>query len=1402
MRIALFCCLLFFTSFTLFSNSFIVKLSDSFDRSDFLRELEFHKVDISNVSIKALAHFKVDKTPTILNSKKESLSRYFVVESLADGGLYLVDILSKIPFVEFVEPNFTLKIEVEPNKEQDFDKQWYLEFVRSTEAWKNSTGKWILVAIIDTGIEFDHSELSNQIYINPLEDINGNGKFDTWPSDVEINGVLGDLNGIDNDGNGYIDDVAGYDFVDLKVANFGDYFERDPVPFDENGHGTMVAGVIAAERNGSGIVGLAYDAKILPIRAFDVSGTGELKDVASAIIYAAEFGAKVINMSFGTKAYSKLLEESIEYARLKGCIMIASAGNDGLITPHFPSDFEGVISVGSIKPDGFISNTSNYGSNVDIFAPGVQIYTTKIGNNYGYASGTSFSAPIVSAVCALVLSLYPEYDARHLVSIFKATQRQLKGKAKDYNIGAIDAAEVLNFIGTSVFTLEGIENDDVFRKSLDSIEILVSSYSPFFKNYQLCICQKDSQQNILLTDIVYDQCIKKKYVFSFKELREGKYNIKLISQLTNGNVIEVSKRFYVVDDSSQIKLIQKQVFFPIFENGTIPYVYLETSIPTYCYYRIYDEDKLLVANSNSYYSVLHSFPVMDLNVSSNRLKFVFTLRSKSGKELTDTLIVGYFDRFGKQKPFSGKYKSLPISYVFNKVFEFGNQRCLLLNTFDELQWSDLVLYSFQDTAFVEVGKLKEPWIPVDTGETNGDGKIEILTTLFGKTKLFQIEDLQNPFGKILFESPTDEILWAGKLWDFDYDGKQEIICYNDTAILIFKHNAKNVYSSIKTITIPKELGLIGTKPNILVGDFNRNGKFDISFITTKGFLVVVEIGSDYSTDIIYSKQLEGDSFSTALALSSNFDNEIQLFALLPVVNNEQIEERHLSTLWNLYRLSYSNDSGFSLAKAGVFFGGRFGSTPQGYFYRNGIACGDVNGDGGDELFVSVFPNLYVLAYDGSVNQFTSILWLPYVYTNNAVVYDFDGNGVQEFGISTWGGFRFFEFDVRNKLNTITYFDGWLDTLSKLHFRWNSVGENLFYEIYSLDSNNMLNLVAISENNEISLDFVPKSGWADFTIRAKDNRGVYEPSDFSAPKRIYFLPTTKPLFASILNGKEIMVGFSGRLPREYVSVSFAKLLEASNKEIRISNVYALNDTAMVIKLVDDLRPTNYRLVVHSIRDFWGNETLSGAFTLAYSKPLEVDSNLYIRKFEFLSDYTFVLHFSEELDSISALDIRNWVMYPVGSVRSVSFGLQVNQLKIELDDSFRYNSLGFDVYIQIGKIYSSNRKKSVNPPFNTICISKSEGDISNAFAYPNPFVFEKDEYLSFANVPKNSVVEIYNSRFEKLIEFENSSWKGGIQIDKDKLIEFDFNSGIYYFRIRKFEENGREILSKVFKFAVVR
>ena len=288
--------------------------------------------------------------------------------------------------VEWAEPKFVYPVEFVPN-DPFYSSQYALTKIKAPEAWNLSTGDTsIVIAIIDTGVDWDHPDLAANIWRN-------------WD---EIPG-----NGIDDDLNGFVDDVRGWDFGGLSGNP-----DNDPME-DRPDHGTHVAGDASAVTDNSiGVASIGFKSKIMAVKTNrdDLRNQNGLALIAygyEGIKYAADNGAKIINCSWGGGGYSLLGQEVINYATSLGALVVAAAGNNNSSVSFYPASYNNVLSVGATDGSDLKASFSNYGSSVDVSAPGVSIYSTWQNDTYTSGAGTSFSSPIVAGLAALVKSKFP-----------------------------------------------------------------------------------------------------------------------------------------------------------------------------------------------------------------------------------------------------------------------------------------------------------------------------------------------------------------------------------------------------------------------------------------------------------------------------------------------------------------------------------------------------------------------------------------------------------------------------------------------------------------------------------------------------------------------------------------------------------------------------------------------------------------------------------------------------------------------------------------------------------------------------------------------------------------------------------------------------------------------------------
>ena len=286
-----------------------------------------------------------------------------------------------LPGVLYAEPLYKVELYADPN-DPGYAAQTAIKNTAVSSLMALSAGTEIKVAVVDTGVDYNHQDLVGRIDINTADNPGDN---------------------IDNDHNGYYDDTYGYNFYGY-VAGL-----RNSDPMDGHGHGTHIAGIIAANKNNNlGIAGLYDRTKIIPIRFLDPSGYGFQVDAAQAIYYAVSRGAKIINCSWGYYDYNTDLSDAIRYAIAHNVIIIAAVGNDANTTAEYPASFDNVLTIGSVMTNGQRSSFSSYTPQLELMMYGNSIYSLLPGNGYGYKSGTSQSAAMMSGIAAAFWGQHPE----------------------------------------------------------------------------------------------------------------------------------------------------------------------------------------------------------------------------------------------------------------------------------------------------------------------------------------------------------------------------------------------------------------------------------------------------------------------------------------------------------------------------------------------------------------------------------------------------------------------------------------------------------------------------------------------------------------------------------------------------------------------------------------------------------------------------------------------------------------------------------------------------------------------------------------------------------------------------------------------------------------------------------
>jgi thermitase len=300
--------------------------------------------------------------------------------------------LEKRPEIDYAEPDAVAHAIATPN-DPSYGSQWHLTKIQAPLAWDVSTGSpKVIIAVIDSGVNAGHPDLAGRV-------------------------------------------LPGYDFVN-----------GDSDAHDDNGHGTAVAGVAAASTNNAlGVAGLTWSSPVLPVKVLGADGSGSYSNIIKGITFSADSGARIINLSLGGTSSSRALQDAVNYAWGKSAVLIAAAGNNGNSTPVYPAACNLVVAVSATDSKDARPSWSNFGSYVELSAPGVSILTTHSASGYANYNGTSFSSPVAAGVAALVAATWPAASNAQIVDLLLKNADDIGAAGYDvyYGHGRVNAARAV-----------------------------------------------------------------------------------------------------------------------------------------------------------------------------------------------------------------------------------------------------------------------------------------------------------------------------------------------------------------------------------------------------------------------------------------------------------------------------------------------------------------------------------------------------------------------------------------------------------------------------------------------------------------------------------------------------------------------------------------------------------------------------------------------------------------------------------------------------------------------------------------------------------------------------------------------------------------------------------------------
>lgn len=1250
--------------------------------------------------------------------------------------------LTKIPSTESTE-SLEKRYSVDLQTDAAYDSIWYAQTMQIPLAHKAEIQDSNLVlAIIDTGIFFEHAALLGSALLNQNEIPDG----------------------IDNDNNGFIDDIYGYDFVrDKGIIRQSN---------DDNGHGTAMASIAAGRAIGATFpIGIAPFAKILNVKAFDQFGFASALEIARAIVYATERGAKVINMSFGDSFRSSLIESAVIYASQKGVLLVASAGNVGGSAQRFPAAFPEVIAVSWMDESNRIAPIANYGPHIKFSAPGSSIphaELSTIGNKLSFrkSSGSSASSSIISGSISLLKMVNPTWTNQQILSSLETTALDLEIEGYDVYTGAglpllADALHLTR----KAYSLQL----KLIKVTTDSIKIDVQVLGSGIKNWKLKLddgrlLQSNGGEVLLEQNQLFMG--EKTFLIPARLSSSSEFSVSILVNLWTGEEVRKSVNFLAQKGTDSLKIHFSELGF----SGAqlLPISIIESSKSgemSAAYKNVFDEKAQFKSSERQgfHHVIEHIFyhsPDSILEVKQNEisLKEIRPLKTKIGFsndswQVSDTL------SFTAEKIWSLNYVENGKNETYYFYLRRGDSSAFETEIFNsDSTFSVVVPYKFVPKSVYVDSDNQIKWIL-----GYGGGSVFVFDALNN----FETLPLNN----------LGEFVFLAKLIDSDKDSKPEIWAHNRQKWAVFEFNGTSFEkktefensTSSETSLYPNEFQI----PTL--ANFTNSAQFeDIIVADYDGdFIQITTKGNDIWE---IKRQYEGLFYGTTNSLNM-FKAHGESFLVNYRHSFPSLDERTSSQPeWLRVEFwKWKNDS-LELDKSILFSDLDFEETR-------------ILPTISDTIFVHASPSIYTLV----VKEDKLEVFEPLRIRNAESLY-IRGKKLDLWSATDLKWLRFSKASeqeiqptfFQNRPQLFNSFLPPTDTLNVITWKSNSsaqirISSSQFDTVRQNSRPNYFQQLSFKKSpliqtSDIKIEQFIASNWVPVFVDT------------------LFEKQMEKVKIKVQNSSTILLsGYPN--PIDFESSTFENVLPFDLK-----NTFrgAENELIYSLNRVLSIQPTFLGAKVSSLVSVSGSPLFMEETTISSKKE---KAQMYVSSSKVLSKDKIELGISSS-DGIPTH--FEFVLSPKGRIihqTEKGFNSQTKQFMLELEVAdVHLQNVGLDFELKLSVPQSQTQFEFVAAG-NTIQVvynpDENNFGLNDALVYPSPWVLKNNAQLRFAKVPANARILILDTNGRPVIELETQGSVGGIAWDGRNKWGIQVASGIYFYQIIVDEKR-----SELKKMAIIR